>query len=133
MITDRVSIIIGDRNQHQVLEKTVTIIKERFNGEFTINALTSLDSFSTEEKEYLRNVFSKNITGVDAWEHNFYLDKGTWKYEESWFDYEKDIRHLLMLLNTGKVSIGEVVYTNDNQLIENLWHCLLYTSDAADE
>ena len=83
MITDRVSIIIGDRNPHQVLEKAVRIIKERFNGEFNVADLTSLDSFSIEEKEYLINMFSHNVTGVEAWEHNFYLEKGTWKYEES--------------------------------------------------
>jgi hypothetical protein len=50
MIIDKVSIIIGDRNpHHQVIEKAVKIIKERFNGEFNVTDLTSLDSFSTEE------------------------------------------------------------------------------------
>jgi hypothetical protein len=79
MITDRLSIIIGDRNQHhRVLEKAVRIIKEKFNGEFTVFALTSLDSLSAEEIKYLRNMFSNNVTRVEAWEHNFYLDKDTW-------------------------------------------------------
>jgi hypothetical protein len=123
MFTKRVSIIIGDRNpHHHVLEKAVRIIKEKFNGEFTVTDLISLDSFSTEEKKYLINMFSHNVTGVEAWEHNFYLEKGTWKYEESEYDYKKQIRDLLMLLNTNKTAIGEIVYTNDYGLIENLWH-----------
>jgi len=129
MITNRVSIIIGDRNQHHhVLEKAVRIIKEKFSGEFIVDNLISLDSFSTEEKEYL-NMFSNNITGVNAWEHSFYLEKGTWKYEESDYDYKKAIRDILMLLNTSKTSIGEIVYTEDYRLIENIWHCWLNLLD----
>jgi len=123
MITDRVSIIIGDRNpHHNVLEKAVRIIKDKFNCEFTVNDLISLDSFLPEEKEYLRNMFSNNITGVYAWEHSFYLEKGTWKYEESDYDYKEAIRNILILLNTSKTSIGEIVYTDDYRLIENIWH-----------
>jgi purine-nucleoside phosphorylase len=93
MITEKNSIIIGDRNpHHNVLEKAVRIIKDKYNCKFTVNDLISLDSFSPQEKEYLKNMFSNNITGVDAWEHNFYRDKDTWeiwKYEESWYDYKK--------------------------------------------
>lgn len=123
MITDKISIIIGDRNQHHnVLEKAVSIIEEKFNGEFIVDNLISHDSFSTEEKEYLRNMFSHNITKVNAWEHSFYLEKDIWKYEESSSDYKKTIRDILWLLNNSTASIGEIVYTNDYKLIENLWH-----------
>ena len=122
MITDRVSIIIGDKKSHySVINKAVRIIKDTYNGEFNVNDLTSLDSFSTEEKEHLRNIFSHNITGVIAWEHSFYFQEGIWKYEESGYNYEKAMRDILQLLNTSTTSIGEKVYTNDYRLIENLW------------
>jgi len=130
MIIDKISIIIGDRNQHHnVLEKAVSIIKEKFNGEFIVDNLISHDSFSTEEKEYLRNMFSHNITKVNAWEHSFYLEKDIWKYEESSYNYKLVIRWILQLLNTRKTSIGEIVNTDDYQLIENLWHAWLNLLD----
>ena len=122
IVMDRVSIIIGDRNSHQVLEKAVRIIKERFNGEFIVDNLISHDSFSTEEKEYLRNMFSHNITKVNAWEHSFYLEKDIWKYEESSYNYKLVIRWILQLLNTRKTSIGEIVNTNDYQLIKSIYY-----------
>jgi len=123
MFTDRVSIIIGDRNpHHNVLEKAVMIIKDTYNREFTVNDLIFLDSFSPGEKEYLRNMFSNNITQVYSWEHSFSLEKDIWKYKESDYDYKKAIRDILVLLNTSTTSIGEIVYTNDYQLIENIWH-----------
>jgi len=130
MITDKISIIIGDRNQHHnVLEKAVSIIEEKFNGEFIVDNLISHDSFSTEEKEYLRNMFSHNITKVNAWEHSFYLEKDIWKYEESSYNYKLVIRWILQLLNTRKTSIGEIVNTDDYRLIENLWHAWLNLLD----
>ena len=122
MITDRVSIIIGDKKSHySLINKAVRIIKDTYNGEFNVNDLTSLDSFSTEEKEQLKNMFSPDITGVIAWEHGFYFQEGIWKYEESGYNYEKAMRDILQLLNTSTTSIGEKVYTNDYRLIENLW------------
>ena len=122
MITDRVSIIIGDKKSHySLINKAVRLIKDTYNGEFTVNDLTSLDSFSTEEKEHLKNMFSNNITGVIAWEHGFYFQEGIWKYEESGYNYEGTMRWILQLLNTSTTSIGEKVYTNDYRLIENLW------------
>jgi hypothetical protein len=122
MITDRVSIIIGDRKPYyDLLNKAVSIIKNAYKGKFNINDLTSLDSFSTEEKEHLKNIFSQNITRVYAWEHSFNFDKDIWKYEESGYNYEGARRWILLLLNTGTTSIGEKVYTNDYRLIENLW------------
>lgn len=127
---EKVSFIIGDRNQHhQVIEKAVRIVKEKFKCEFNVNGLTSLDLFSAEEKKYLRNMFSHNITEVNAWEHRFFLQKDTWKYEASYYDYKTIIRYILMLLNTSKISIGEIIYTNDYQLIEHLWHGLLNLLD----
>ena len=129
-IYEKVSFIIGDRNpHHQVIEKAVRIVKEKFKGEFNVNGLTSLDSFSAEEKKYLRNMFSHNITEVNAWEHRFFLQKDTWKYEASYYDYKTAIRYILMLLNTSKTSIGETIYTNDYQLIEHLWQDLLNLLD----
>jgi hypothetical protein len=125
-IYEKVSIIIGDRNQHHyVLKKAVGIVREKFSGGFTVDELTSIDSFSDEDKKYLGNMFSHNITKVDAWEHCFRLHEDTWKYEISDRDYKILIRDILMLLNTSKTSIGEIVYADDYQLIENLWHdCL---------
>lgn len=79
MITDRVSIILGNRKPHySLLNKAVRIIQDTYQGEFTVNDLTSLDSFSIEEKEYLRNTFSHNISRLHAWEHSFYLEEDLW-------------------------------------------------------
>ena len=122
MITDRVSIIIDDKKSHySLINKAVRIIKDTYNGGFKVNDLISLDSFTTEEKEYLKNIFSHKITGLYAWEHSFYFQKGVWKYEESDYNYEKSIRDILLLLNNSTTSIGEKVYTNDYRLIENLF------------
>jgi hypothetical protein len=133
MITDRVSIIIGDKNSHYILiDKAVRIIKDTYNGEFNVNDLTSLDSFSTEEKEYLRNIFSPNISRLNAWEHSFYFEEDIWKYDKWGYDYINTTRIILQLLNTSTTSIGEKVYTNDYRLIENLfrgWNNL-YDDDA---
>ena len=129
---DQVSIIIGDRNpHHHILEKTAAIIKERFSGGFTVNDITSLDLFSNEEKEYIENMFSNNVTEVDAWEHSFHLDKDTskWKYNESLYHNNETIKYILMLLNTSKTSIGEIVDTNDYRFIKNLWRNYLNLLD----
>ncbi len=121
MITDRVSIIIGDKKSHySLIDKAVRIIKDTYNGEFNVYDLTSLDSFSVEEKAYLKKIFSHKFTSVDAWEHCFYFQEGVWKYEESDYNHEKAIRDILILLNTSTTSIGEKVYTNDYRLIESL-------------
>jgi hypothetical protein len=123
MITDRVSIIIGDKkSRYGLIDKAVRIIKDTYNGEFTVNDLTSLDSFTTEEKEYLRNIFSPDISRLYAWEHSFYLQEDIWKYEEGEvYDYRRTTRIIMQLLNTNTTLIGEKVYTNDYRIIENLW------------
>jgi hypothetical protein len=120
MSTNRVS-IIGDRESHYVLlDKAVRIIKDTYNGTFTIDDLACLDSFSSKEKGLLKNIFSSDITRVHAWGHSFYLDRGIWKYEESSYNYEGTMKKILLLLNNGATSIGETVHTDDYRLIENL-------------
>lgn len=124
MITDRVSIILGDKKPYySLLNKVVRIIQDTYHGEFTVYDLISLDAFSTEEKGCLRKMFSPNITGLHAWEHSFYLQEGVWKYEQEdeGFDYRRTTELILLLLNTSTTSIGEKVYTSDYRLIENLW------------
>jgi hypothetical protein len=133
MLIDRVSIIIGDKKSHySLINKAVRIIKDTYNDGFNINDLTSLDSFSTEEKEYLRNIFSHNITILHAWEYNFHFQEDIWKYEESAYDYRRITRIIMQLLNNSTTSIGEKVYTNDYRLIENLYRGWnnLYDDDA---
>jgi len=123
MITDRVSIILGDKkSQYSLINKAVRIIQDTYHGEFTVNDLTSLDSFSTEEKECLENIFSHKINGLHAWEHSFSFQEGVWRHDDvSGYNYEGATRDILLLLNSGTTSIGEIVYTNDYRLIENLW------------
>jgi hypothetical protein len=121
MITDRVSIISDKKSHYDLIDKAVRIIKDTYNGEFNVNDLTSLDAFSTEEKEYLINMFSQYITRMYAWEHSFYFEEDIWKYEESAYNYEGAMRQILLLLNTNTTLIGEKVYTNDYRIIENLW------------
>jgi hypothetical protein len=126
MIMDRVSIILGNKKPHHtILKKAVRIIQDRYNDGFTVNDLTSCDSFSPEEKEYLRNVFSHNITRIEAWEYSFYLEKGMWKYEESEYNCEKIMKEILILLNTSSISIGETVHTDDYRLIESIFRSWL--------
>jgi len=137
MNTDRVSILIGAKDsQYSVIDKAVRIIKDTYSDGFNINDLTSLDSFSTEEKECLRTLFSHNITRLRAWEHGFqfHFHENLWHYYESGYDYRRTIRYILMLLNTSTTSIGEKVYTNDYRLIEELCHGWgkLFDKDARD-
>ena len=123
MDTERVSIIIDDRNErHHTIEKTVTVIKDEFGGNFTVNDLLSLDLFLTREKEYLRSIFAHNITIVHAWEHSFYLQKGKWKYEKLDYDYKNTIKDMMMLLNTSAIALGKIIQTSDYQLIKSIWH-----------
>jgi hypothetical protein len=126
MITDRVSIILGDKkSQYSLINKAVRIIQDTYHGEFTVNDLTSLNAFSTEEKECLENIFSHKINGLHAWEHSFSFQEGVWRYDdESGYNYEGVTRDILLLLNTSTTSIGEKVYTSDYRLIENFWRTL---------
>jgi hypothetical protein len=125
MIINKASIIIGDKNSHySVINKAVGIIKDTFNDGFSINDLTSLDSFSSEEKECLRDMFSTNISTLYAWEYNFqfYFHDNLWHYDESGYQYRRTMRFILLLLNTSTTSIGEKVRSTDYLLIENLYH-----------
>ena len=125
MNTDRVSILLGAKDSHySVIDKAVRIVNDTFNDGFSINDLTSLDAFSTDEKKCLRNIFSPDITILEAWEHSFqfYRHENLWHYGEIGHDYRKTMRYILVLLNTSTASIGEKVYTDDYQLIENLCH-----------
>ncbi|HNY50058.1 MAG TPA: hypothetical protein PLV50_06920 [Smithella sp.] len=120
----RCSIFTEDKNiYHATISKAVKIITEKFDGSFTIGRLTSLQEFTTEEKEYLKEIFSPNIDEVDIWgEHHFHFIKNVWKYCKSdYFDYGKTIRKIMCLLNKSKIPFGTKVYTNDYQLIADLW------------
>jgi hypothetical protein len=124
MIINRVSIIIGDKNSlYSVINKTVGIIRDTYSDGFSISDLTSFDSFSIEEKEDLRNIFSHDITKLIAWEHifEFYFYENIWKYKQSTDYYRIITREILLLLNTSTTSIGETVCTNDYRLIESLY------------
>lgn len=124
MITYRVSIIFDDKNLHyRLINKAVKIIKDKYNCEFDINGLTSLKAFSTEEKGYLRRIFSTDIFELDIWrEHHFYFIKNVWEYHESsYYDYRRTVWIIMRLLNNSKIPLGKKVYTNDYELIENLW------------
>jgi len=122
MITDRVLFIIGDRNQHHAAwENLVRTIKDQYRGEFTVCDLVSQNSFSKEEKKYLENTFSSGYTGIEFGEHGFYFGKGVWRYEKSSCDHKEITRDILMLLNNGRVPIGETVYTSDQALITNIF------------
>jgi hypothetical protein len=121
MITERAS-IIGDRQlRYFLIDKAVRIVKDKYKGKFSAEELTSLDSFSSQEKETLKNIFSNNFTRVYAWEHNFYFDESIWRYEEATYNYEGTMIWILLLLNNSTTPIGEKVYTDDYSLIENLY------------
>lgn len=127
MDTDRVSIIIDDKNQHHnTIEKAVSVIKDQFGGSFTVGNLMSLDLFLPRGKKYLRSIFLHNITIVHAWEHSFYLQKGKWKYENSIYDYKNTIKDIMLLLNTHTNTLGKEICPGDYQLIKNLWRDWLH-------
>jgi hypothetical protein len=124
MITDKVSIILDDKNIHYgLINRAINIIKDKYNNKFNVGDLTSLNEFTTNEKKYLRKMFSPDITELYIWEHRFYFEENIWNYDESdQNDYRRTIRDILLLLNTGKNSIGETVNTSDYRLIENIYH-----------
>jgi len=124
MITDKCSIIIEDKNlYYSLISRTTRIIKDKYNCKFTINNLLDLEGFSADEKKYLRSIFSPDINEIDIWgEHHFYCMKNVWEYKESnYYDYRKKVWTIMRLLNNSKIKLGETVYTNDYQLISNLW------------
>lgn len=130
MITDKVSLIFDDKNLYYgLLSKVINIVKDKYNNKFNLDDLISLDEFSIGEKKYLRKIFSPNITGVYAWEHNFYFWENTWHYDESdQYDYQESIRQIMLLLNKSKIAIGEEIKTTDYQFIKDIfvnWFSLL--------
>jgi len=124
MIKDRVSIILDDKNLHYgLINRAINIIKDKYNNKFKIGDLTSLNEFTTNEKNYLRKIFSPDITELFVWEYHFYFEEDVWNYDESdQNDYRRTIRDILLLLNTGNYLIGETINTSDYRLMENIYH-----------
>jgi hypothetical protein len=124
MITNKVSIILDDKNIHYALIcKVINIVKNKYNKKFNTDDLISIDEFSVKEKEYLRKIFLPHVSGLYAWEHNFYFHENLWHYDESdQYDYQETIRQIMRLLNNGKIAIGEKIHTTDYELIRNIYY-----------
>ena len=112
--------IIYDKSYYTFIDTIVNIIKNLYSEKFYINDLASLNSFSPEEKETLQKIFSQDHTIIHAWQHNFYLEGDMWRYEEGTYNYEEKMRHIFILLNTHKTSIGKIVCPHDYQFIESI-------------
>ena len=123
MITEKASIIIDDKNIHyDLISKVINIVIDKYNNKFNIEDLTFLDEFTFSEKKYLRTIFSPDITGLYAWEHNFYFWENMWHYDESdQYDYQETIRQIMLLLNKGKIAIGEEIKTTDYPFIKDIF------------
>jgi len=131
MIMDKTSIILDDKNAHYALiNKVIGIVKYQYNNKFRVSDLTSLEELTITEKQYLKKIFSPDITGLYVWEHHFYFIENMWHYDESnQYDYRKTIRYIVLLLNKGKIPIGETIKTNDYRFIKSIyydWFNLLY-------
>jgi len=124
MITDKTSIILDDKNEnHALISKVIRIVKDKFNNKFGVNDIASLEEFTITEKKCLNNIFSPDITGLYAWEHHFYVSGNMWHYDESeTYDYKKTIRYIVLLLNMGKVPIGDTIKTNDYQFLKGIYY-----------
>lgn len=124
MITEKVSIILEDKNiYYPLICKVINIVTNRDKNKFNIEDLTSLNEFTFKEKQYLRKIFSDDISELYIWEHSFCFENNLWKYDESQkYDYSKTIKNIFLLLNTRATSIGEKFNSDDYQLIKNLWH-----------
>ena len=123
MIMDKTSIILVDKNTHYPLISTVIrMVKDQYNNKFRVSDINSLEEFTITEKQYLKKIFSPDITGLYAWEHHFYFIGNMWHYDESdQYDYRKTIRYILLLLNKGKMPIGETIKTNDYRFIKSIY------------
>ncbi len=122
---DRCSIIIEDKNiHHALIDKTIKIIKEKYDCRFSVDQLNSFLSFSGEEKEYLKRLFSSDVNELIIWdEHHFYRAENVWEYSNpSYFDYSRTMRIIMRLPYKSKINLGTMVYTNDYHLLSNLWH-----------
>ena len=124
MIMDKTSIILDDKNAHYALiSKVIRIVKDKHNNKFRVSYITSLEEFTITEKQYLKTIFSPDITGLYAWEHHFYFIGNMWHYDESdQYDYRKTIRYILLLLNKGKIPMGETIKTNDYRFVKSIYY-----------
>jgi hypothetical protein len=124
MIMEKNSILLDDKNMHYALiGKVIRIVKDKYNNKFRFSDITSLEEFTITEKQCLKKIFSSDITGLYAWEHHFFFIGNMWHYDESdQYDYRKTIRHILLLLNQGKIPIGETVKTNDYQFVKSIYY-----------
>ena len=124
MIMDKTSIILDDKNMHYALiSKVIRIVKYQYNSKFMVIDITSLEDFTITEKQYLKTIFSPDITGLYAWEHHFYFIGNMWHYDESdQYDYRKTIRYILLLLNKGKIPMGEPIKTNNYRFVKSIYY-----------
>jgi len=124
MIMDKTSIILDDKNMHYALiSKVIRIVKYQYNSKFMVIDITSLEDFTITEKQYLKKIFSPDITGLYVWKHHFYFIENMWHYDESnQYDYRKTIRYIVLLLNKGKIPIGETIKTNDYRFIKSIYY-----------
>lgn len=124
MIMEKTSILLDDKNTHYALiSKVIRTVKDKYNNKFRVSDITSLQEFTITEKQYLKEIFSSDITGLYAWEHHFYFIGNMWHYDESnQYDYRKTIRHILLLLNKGNIPMGETVKTNDYRFVKSIYY-----------
>lgn len=124
MLMEKTSILLDDKNMHYALiSKVIRTVKDKYNNKFRVSDITSLEEFTIAEKRYLKEIFSPNITGLYAWEHHFFFIENMWHYAESdQYDYKKTIRHILLLLNNGKIPVGETVQTNDYRFVKSIYY-----------
>lgn len=130
MITEKASIIFDDKNiRYALISKVINIVIDKYNNNFNIQDLTFLNEFTFNEKKYLRKIFSRDITKLYAWEHNFYFWGNMWHYDESdQYDYQVTIRQIMLLLNKSKIAIGDEIKTTDYHFIKDIfdtWFSLL--------
>ncbi|HPM09141.1 MAG TPA: hypothetical protein PK941_01680 [Paludibacter sp.] len=121
---EKTSILLDDKNMHYALiGEVIRIVKDKYNNKFRVSDITSLEEFTIAEKQCLKEIFSPDITGLYAWEHHFFFIGNMWHYDESdQYDYRKTIRHVLLLLNKGKIPIGQIIKTNDYQFVKSIYY-----------
>lgn len=125
MIRDRCLFIIEDKNLHYALiSKAVEIIKDKYTYKFTVNQLISHETFSADEKEYLKSIFSMDIDEVIILgEYHFTLINDFWEYDGlRYIDYSEMVLPMILFLNTSKIPLGTKVRTDDFQFISDLLH-----------
>ncbi len=124
MLMEKTSILLDDKNMHYALiGEVIRIVKDKYNNKFRVSDITSLEEFTIAEKQCLKEIFSPDITGLYAWEHHFFFIGNMWHYDESdQYDYRKTIRHVLLLLNKGKIPIGQIIKTNDYQFVKSIYY-----------